>query len=133
MIRRAALALVLAVGPLIAAACTTSPVQFGTLPVEGYWIMGANVLACAPATGPIKVEMDFATVEPDWARAVITDNTTGQVGWLSNTAPRHWEWTSAPVAAGSCWTFTLSSGCRCCDPCPPTVEFGFHYRISQVL
>jgi len=128
--RIAALTVLVASAALLAAGCG-GPVAIGTMPVSGTSIMEARIVACAAVDGPVKVEADFHTVLPDWVKVGVTGNQPGYEAWLANTAGRHFEWTSAAVTAGSCWSFNISSGCMCCDPCPPVTEFGFDYRVSQ--
>jgi hypothetical protein len=134
MLRRTTTVLALALAfALLGAGCTTSPVQIGTLPVEGDWIMGVTVLACAPANASVKIEADFYTLDPIWVDLGMSNDSTSLGTRIFTThSGGHREWTSPPVGAGSCWTFRIASGWMCCTTSPQTGEFGFHYRISQV-
>jgi hypothetical protein len=131
---RPALLPLVAVAALLAAGCTVGPVNFGTLPLSGTWIMGANVTGCAPAAGEITVEMDFHTVEPVWVKvepAVVSPRTENLpvVSWARD--GRRWTFVTAPVHAGDCVHFRMTSGCACCGPCPEPGEYAFDYRIRQ--
>ena len=132
--RRAALVSLVAVAAL-AAGCSPGPVNVGSLPLSGTWASGAVASFCVSATAPVQVVLDFHTAEVDWARVEIdryvpTTDDVPVVLWAHD-GP-HWEFTSATVNAGDCMSLRISSGCLCCDPCPPVSEQWFDYVIRQV-
>jgi hypothetical protein len=117
---------------VLAAGCVAGPVAISpTMPVSGSWFYGTNVTACAPKTGPVQVDIQFKTSAPDWVKVNMADGPSNQGGFIPQVGPLRWEWTSAPVNAGSCLNFVISSGCSCCDPCPPPLDLGFDWAIYQ--
>ena len=127
----AAMVLLAAIG----AGCAPGPVNVGSLPMTGTWASGAVASFCVSSTAPVQVLLDYHTSEPDWARVEIdryvptTDDVP--IDHLVHSG-LHWEFTSATVNAGDCMSLRISSGCMCCDPCPPITEQWFDYVIRQV-
>ena len=133
-LRRTAIVAVVALAAL-GAGCTPGPVAVGSLPLSGTWTSGAVASFCVPSTGPLSVVLDYHSVELDWARVEIDRYvpTTDDVPILDLVhSGLHWEFTSATVNAGDCMSLRISSGCICCDPCPPVSEHWFDYRIRQL-
>lgn len=117
---------------VLAAGCVAGPVAVSpTMPVSGSWFYGTNVVACATNDGPVQVDIQFTTSAPDWVKISMTGGSSSENGFIPQVGPMRWEWTSAPVTAGTCLTFVISSGCSCCDPCPPPLDLGFDWAIYQ--
>lgn len=134
--RRLRLAAIVAVVALaaFAAGCSPGPVAVGSLPLSGTWTSGAVASFCVSSTAPVKVVLDYHSSELDWARVEIDRYvpTTDDVPIEDLVhSGLHWEFTSATVNSGDCMSLRISSGCMCCDPCPPVSEHWFDYRIYQ--
>lgn len=120
---------------VVAGGCSPSPVNIGMMPVSGTWTMGVEVTACAPATGVVRVEADFHTVDTGWARLDVarvapSDGPVRVTSWERD--GRHWEWRTEEVQAGDCLHLRITAWCTSGERCPPATEYWFDYRISQV-
>jgi hypothetical protein len=133
--RGIAVSITMVVATTLIAACAAGPINVGTLPISGSSIMSVHVQACAPRAGALRITTDHHQVDPDRMQLEVSrwapsDGPVQVTSWAED--GRHWEFTTAPVAAGDCLHFFLNTVSMCCDPVEPALTFGFDYRIEYL-